>query len=70
VLLVVCAGDAVSPQQRPAVNVQTDHDELSVLETERRVTGGGESELRIRPVMYLEYPLRTYGRQDRYLPLT
>jgi len=26
--------------------------------------------LRIRPVMYLEYPLRTYGRQDRYLPLT
>jgi hypothetical protein len=50
--------------------MKTDHDELSVLETQGRVTGGGESELCIRPVMYLEYSLRTYGRQDRYLPLT
>ncbi len=37
---------------------------LTVLETQRRIPRGRESELRIRPVMYLQYALRTYRRQD------
>src|SRR6185312_12620783 len=64
-LFVVSAGDAVSAQQGPVFDLQPDHDELPVLEAQGRVTRGGEGELCIRPVVYVQYPLRTVSRQDQ-----
>ena len=63
-LLMVGAGDAVSPEQGLAVHVQPDHDELTVFEAQRRITGGGEGELGVRPMLNFEYALRANRRQD------
>ncbi len=68
VLLVVCAGDAIGPQQRPAVHVQPDHQELAILETQARIASGGKRELSVRPVMHLKNALSADGRQDSLVP--
>jgi hypothetical protein len=69
-LLMVRAGYAVGAQQRLAIDVQANHDELTVLEPKPRIAGCREGKLRISPVMYLEHPLSTYRRQDRHLRQT
>src|SRR5690348_9943277 len=69
VLFVIGAGYAVGAQERAAVDVQADHDELAVLEAQARVPRGRESELRIGPVLYRENALAAYRRQDGHLPV-
>ena len=53
-LLVVRAGDTVGTHQRTPFDFQTDHDELTVLETQPLVTRGLETEQRVIPVMHTE----------------
>jgi hypothetical protein len=67
VLLVISAGNAVRAQQRPAIDVQTHHDELAVLETQARVASGRERELGVCPMVYFEYLLGANRRQDRFV---
>ena len=64
VLLVIRAGDAVGAQQRTVIDVESHHHELPVLESQARVPRGGERELCIGPMMYLEDALRSYSSQD------
>ncbi len=49
-LFVVCADDAVGTQQRPLVDLEADHREVTVAEAEAAVAGGPEAEQRIVPV--------------------
>ena len=65
VLLVIGAGNAIRAQQRSAIDVEADHEELAVLETQTGIAGGGEGELCVGPVVYLEYLLSANRRQDR-----
>ncbi|MDR6357895.1 hypothetical protein Q3H58_004566 [Pseudomonas psychrotolerans] len=52
VLFVVRAGDAVGAHQRAtAFGFQADHHELTVFETQARITGGLEAEQGVVPVM-------------------
>ena len=48
--LVIGARHAVGAQQRPALDLEADHRELPVLETEAGIAGGGEAEKRIGPM--------------------
>jgi hypothetical protein len=50
-VLVIGAGDRVGAQQRLLADLQPDHGELAVAETERGIARGGEAEQRIGPVM-------------------
>ncbi len=50
-LFVVGADDAVGAQQRLVVHPKADHREVAILEPERRVTGRGEGEQLVGPVM-------------------
>src|SRR5689334_17019956 len=63
--LVVRARDAVGAQEWPVVDLEPHHHELPVLEAQARVAGGGEGELVVRPMLYVEYPLRSYRSQDK-----
>ena len=54
-VFVVRAGDAVGAHQRAAFDFQTDHDEVTVLETETGITGGPEAEQSVCPVVHAEY---------------
>ena len=49
--LVIGAGHAEGAQQRTAVDLQADHGELAVLESEAGIAGGPEAEKRIGPVL-------------------
>jgi hypothetical protein len=53
-VLVIGAGDAIGAQQRLLAELQADHGEFAVAETERRIAGGGEAEQRVGPVMNAE----------------
>jgi hypothetical protein len=55
VLLVVRADDAVGPQQRLVVDLQADHREVAVGETQGRIAGGGEGEQPVGPVVDAEH---------------
>ncbi len=50
-LLVVCAGDAVGPHQRFAIDLDADHHEPAIDETQTLVARGTEGEKRVVPVM-------------------
>jgi len=51
VIFVVRADDAVSAQQRFAIHPQSDHREMAIGKTQRRVARGGEAEEAIGPVV-------------------
>ena len=51
-LFPVGRSHAVCAHQRFAVNHQADHDELAVFKAQRFVTGTGESEVSVGPVVY------------------
>src|SRR5262249_12109112 len=48
--LVVCARHAVGAQQRTALDFETDHRELAVLEAEPGIARGAKAEQRVGPV--------------------
>jgi hypothetical protein len=47
---VIGARHAVGTQQRAALDLEADHRELPILETEAGIAGGGEAEKRIGPM--------------------
>ena len=47
---MIGAGHGVGAQQRTALDLEPDHGELAVLESEAGIAGGGEAEKRIGPV--------------------
>ena len=48
--LMIGARHAVGAQERPAVDLEADHRELAVLESEAGIAGGSEAEKRVGPV--------------------
>jgi len=63
--LVVGAGDAVRARQRLPVDLQTDHHEVAVVETQCRIPRRLEAEQGFVPVMDFEHAL---DRKRRHGP--
>src|SRR5208283_1908259 len=53
-ILVVGAGDAVGTDDLPSLEVQSQHDELTILESQSRAAGGHEAEQLIAPMLDLD----------------
>src|SRR5690606_10041038 len=60
-LLPVRAGDRIGTQQGLAADLEADHHELPVLETEAVVAGGGEAEVAVGPVADVQHRFGAEG---------
>jgi hypothetical protein len=58
VLFVIRARQAISAEQRLAIDFEADHGELAVFETERGIARASEAEQRVGPVMDAKNGLR------------
>ncbi len=55
VFFVIGAGDAVGTQQWASLDLQADHDELAVLESQGSVASDREAEQRVVPMAHIEH---------------